>query len=132
MARAAAPTGAWTFDFRVLLAPSADGRYHWDLCTFLGRFVGLAEVRWFDEPERAKAILASVALSKSSTDGFPEIEKTPEFFARPSMDARLAGSRASGGPPPTRRHRDDAGVARGAPPRVPARQEKVIVGETTQ
>ena len=83
------PTRAWSFDFLVLLGPSADGRYHWDLCTFLGRFVGLAKVRWFDEPERAKAILASVALCKCSTDGFPEIDKPPDFFARPSMDTTL-------------------------------------------
>ena len=122
------PTRAWSFDFLVLLGPSADGRYHWDLCTFLGRFVGLAKVRWFDEPERAKAILASVALCKCSTDGFPEIDKPPDFFARPSMDTTLTRVwRAAADPAATTTQASLAGLLLGFP-----RGKKVIVGETPQ
>ena len=120
------PTRAWTFSSLVLLAPPADGRYHWDLCTFLGRFVGYAKVRWFDEPERATAILASVALCKCSTDGFPEIDKPPDFFARPSMDTTLTRVwRAAADPAAPTTQASLAELLSGFP-----RGKKVIVGKT--
>ena len=122
------PTRAWTFDSLVLLAPPADGRYHWDLCTFLGRIVGYAKVRWFDEPERAKAILANVVLCKSSTDSFLELEKPPDFFARPSMDTTLTRVwRAAADPAAPTTQASLAGLLPGFP-----RGKKVIVGETPQ